>query len=510
MSISRKEFLKSFGSIMFVPPLLSSLSECYGYSRDFDGYRKFYINDQSDFDKYKNYEFTEGSLILFARGKSFNGQFSPKGNGSKSKPIVVTTYDQSTGKVYSDDVDHKPQINARGKFPSTFHLNNSEYWTISNLEITNDSERINNEDVNLRGIDIQAKDFGVVNGITVIHNYVHDVNKGFEGKQRGAIFTEVSGDKIKTKFHKLYIGNNRIENVGGIGISNDSSWGSPGQSDYYPWTEVLLRGNQIKYTGRNAIIIRNSINPIVEYNTIGYSSRHSIGNSIFNFDTIGCIMQYNEVYGNTGELDDADRGGFDADFNSKGTIIQYNYSHDNHWFCSIMRKENIDVTVRYNISQNDRLGAYFYGFPSVKELKDVKIYNNTHYFGAGKGTSVFVGAGRTRIPIETQFLNNLFYFTDKGEWGNLPDHTCKVESNMFYNFKNEAFEEILANPLFVNPGNGEFNINMHDENRLSGYQLRKSSPAVDSGLLVEDNGGRDFWGRQLYKKSANIGASELR
>src|SRR5699024_7712041 len=125
------------------------------------------------------------------------------------------------------------------------------------------------------------------------------------------------------------------------------------------------------------------------------------------FNTIDCIMQYNEVYGNTGPADEADRGAFDADYNSYRTIIQYNYSHDNNWFAGIMRKLNKGVKIRYNISQNELLGAYFYGFPNATELEDVEIYNNTHYFKEGLDVDVFVQTGRDRVPIETTFSNNI-------------------------------------------------------------------------------------------------------
>ena len=51
-----------------------------------------------------------------------------------------------------------------------------------------------------------------------------------------------------------------------------------------------------------------------------------------------------------------DRGGFDADYNCVNTFIQYNYSHDNKWFCGIMKRRNRNVVIRYNVSQNDTRG----------------------------------------------------------------------------------------------------------------------------------------------------------
>lgn len=528
MAISRKDFLKSIPGIIYLSPAVSSLLLGAGCSKNStaedrlsgsdpggddpsgSGKEVVYINNQADFDKYKNREFTPGSKILFAKGETFIGQFSPSGSGTQDNPIIVSAYDPQTKEIYNEGIEDKPVVNANGKTVSAFYLMNAAFWSISNLEITNDNPAGKDNNVNWRGIDIRAKDAGVIENIIIRNNYIHDVATGLAGKTRGAIFISVSGQQKKTKFHHVRIENNQIENVGGIGISNQSSWGDITDTNYYPWTDVIIRGNNIQYTGRNAIILRSSKDAVIEYNRIGYSSRYDRGNSIFNINTIGCIMQYNEVYGNTGGIDDADRGGFDADFNSENTIIQYNYSHGNHWFCSIMRKYNKGVTIRYNISQNDLLGAYFYGFPGETGAEDVKIYNNTHYFGAGKGTEVFVSAGKVRTPIQTHFLNNILYFTDEGRWSNLPDGSCTVEKNLFYNFKDDSKNGLIADPLFVDPGKGKTDIDRNNGEPLSGYQLQEISPAIDAGMDVTDHGSKDFGGNTLYNDLADIGAYEYK
>ena len=64
-----------------------------------------------------------------------------------------------------------------------------------------------------------------------------------------------------------------------------------------------------------------------------------------------------------------DRGGFDVDYNCVNTFIKYNYIHDNLWFCGIMKKRNRNVVIRYNLSQNDKEGIYFYGFENEKKAK---------------------------------------------------------------------------------------------------------------------------------------------
>lgn len=466
-----------------------------------------YIANQSDFDQYKKAEFSPGTIILFARGGEFEGQFSPRGSGTAEMPIKVTTYDPESGEIYWENVENKPVIHARGQFNSAFYLYNCQYWEVNNIEVTN-TDGSDDDQGDLRGIHVVAEDVGVAEHIIIRHCFVHDVNGKVGGKQRGGIHFNVYGDSIKTKFNDVLIENNTVLDVGGVGIANQSSWPGIKSSDYHPWTNLIIRGNHVERTGRNGIIVRYSIEPLVEYNTLAYNSRYSTGHSVFNFNTIGCVVQFNEAYGNTSNNpDDIDHGGFDADYNSKGTIIQYNYSHDNNWFCGIMRRGvNSDVTIRYNISQNELLGAYLYGFPGEKGVEDVKVYNNVHYFGKGKGDRIFVRAGKFRTPTQTTFRNNIFYFSDQAEWGFEPDSTCSFFNNVYYNVAPRGERSIIADPLFVNPGSVGSNIDMRNREIFHGYRLQNNSPAIKAGVLIHENGSQDFMGNPIDANVPDVGA----
>jgi hypothetical protein len=136
------------------------------------------------------------------------------------------------------------------------------------------------------------------------------------------------------------------------------------------------------------------------------------------------------------------------------------------------------------------------------------VYNNTHYFGKGKGNRIFVAAGKVRVPTETTFSNNIFYFEDEAEWGFEPDNTCIFKNNLYYNVTPKGEKAITADPLFVNPGSGGTNIDMRYPQRLSGYKLKENSPAIGAGVPVKENGGSDFWGNSLYSSDPDIGAHE--
>jgi len=466
-----------------------------------------YIKGQADFDFYKKKEFPAGAHILFAAGKIFNGQFAPTGSGTADKPIKLSAYNSETEEIYSESIDDKPIINGQGKVNSALYLYNEENWEINNLEITN-TNGSDSDQGDLRGIHIVAEDAGTVDNVTIKNCFVHDVNGKVEGKEKGGIHVHVIGDKTKTKFNNLLIENNHVKNVGGVGIGNQSSWRSLKTSDYHPWTNYVLRGNRVEQTGRNGIIVRASVDLIAEYNVLAYNSRYSTGHSIFNFNTKGCIIQYNEAYGNTGDIDEHDRGGFDADYNAENTTFQYNYSHDNHWFLGIMRKYNKGITVRYNVSVNDRIGAYHYGFPSDTGVEDVLIYNNTHYFGAGINASPVTSPGKERIPIETTFYNNIFYFEESSTWAVSPDESCELSNNAFYNISAKGENAITGDPLFVNPGQEPTDIDMHNPESLAGYMLKNNSPCINAGLVINNNGGKDFWGNNVGTETVDIGAHE--
>ncbi|CAN0358993.1 unnamed protein product, partial [Ectocarpus sp. 4 AP-2014] len=197
-------------------------------------------------------------------------------------------------------------------------------------------------------------------------------------------------------------------------------------------TNLYVGHNWVGNTGRNTVIARDSDYAVYEYNTSANSSLHSTGHSFFNFRTLGMTWQYNEAYGNTGDQAEHDRGGFDADYNTRDTLIQYNYSHDNDWFVGIMKKPTADVTIRNNLSVNDRRGAVHYGFDDETDLTNAHVYNNTFYFGDGISPEL-VPLGRT--PHETTFNNNIFYAVDQGSAGPNADNGINVvfDTNAYHN-----------------------------------------------------------------------------
>ncbi len=55
----------------------------------------------------------------------------------------------------------------------------------------------------------------------------------------------------------------------------------------------------------------------------------------------------------------------------------------------------------------------------------------------------------------------------------------------------------------VNPGSGTLGINS-----VAGYKLKAGSPAIDAGVTIPDNGGKDYFGTALSDGKTDIGAAE--
>jgi hypothetical protein len=461
------------------------------------------IDSQAVFDFHREALFDQGDRILFRRGAVFQGMFAPRGSGTEDAPICVKTYGEG----------RRPVIHAQGKHSAGVLLKNLAFWEIDGLEITN-TNGTDADQGTLFGICVLAQDTGQTQRHVYISNcHIHDVNGKVAGKGRGGIHVLVQGEK-PARFHDLRIVGNTIERVGGVGIGNNSPHakvrfgpdaGDPDTEHF--WTKVYVAGNFVSYTGRNAVIARVSEDAVYEYNTLAYSSRYSTGHSIFCFNTRGIKIQYNEVYGNVGP-GGHDRGAFDADYNCTHTYIQYNYSHDNLWFCGIMKRPTRHVFIRYNISQNDRQGIYFYGFEKAKSAQHVHIYNNTHYVSKDHEVEVFC---EERTPINTVFENNIFYFEGKGCWGkNHRGINTRFNNNLYFNIPPHPSDRNAqqGDPLFAVPGQGAQDIDMRTRKNLLGYRLRAASPCIDMARIIRDNGGMDFWGGKVSQDKPDIGVHE--
>jgi hypothetical protein len=206
-----------------------------------------------------------------------------------------------------------------------------------------------------------------------------------------------------------------------------------------------------------------------------------------------CIIQHNEAF-NTRMLEGNNDGtAFDIDVESTNCIVQYNYSHDNEggFMLLVDNGTSNGSIVRYNISQND--GARVFMF-SGGVTPNTQIYNNTVYLGQNTTTKIIDHAWDEvgNLNAAWSFKNNIIYNLGSGNY-RIPGTGGTFAGNLYYgshpiNEPNDA-DKLTVDPLFVDVGTGGAGLTS-----LDGYKLQESSPIVNTGVKIQKNGGRDFWG----------------
>lgn len=374
--------------------------------------------------------FNPGDQILLKRGSTFAGKAAElvfTGSGTAQHPILVGAYGEG----------NRPTLNGAGALENVISLFNQEYVEVSGLEITNLDPAFNgsfglnkssNTEKNLRAVNVSARDFGVVRGITIKDLFIHDINGNLNAKWNGGIFFDVAATinngeilGVPTKFDHVLVAGNKLERVDRSGIklvssawSNQSLVNSPSTPlNWYPSTNVVVRDNQIRYMGGDAITVRDTDGALLEYNLVQHSRYQNTGYNagIWPFQTTNTVIQYNEVSTTHGVQDGQ---GLDVDHVSAYSVMQYNYSHNNEGgFMLIMNGfPHTAPTIRYNISQNDADKSFEFarGTPAGTMIHNNTISSDTTLQGPRGGVLDLANSAAGTGNREAFIFNNVFNF----------------------------------------------------------------------------------------------------
>jgi len=439
--------------------------------------------------------FGPGDKILFKSGSTLTGQLWPKGSGTEARPIAIGKYGG----------DAKPVLNGAGAVEDALLLKNQEYWEVQDLEITNTAK----DPGVRRGVHVVAENYGEMHHIYLRSLTVHDVNGVDSDKVNGGIHYSAIGDTKPSRFVDLRIEDNRIYHVDRSGIFGWSThWV---RSKWYPSLGVMIRNNALDDIGGDGIVVVATDGALVESNVVAKPNQRSQGYNagIWPWSADNTIVQFNEVYSTRGQRDGE---GFDSDWNSRNTLIQYNYSHENDGGFLLICDDgsqnpaesagNTGTVVRYNISQND----HHRGINVAGPVKNTLIYNNTIYVGKNEEVDVVLHSDWNGWAANTSFFNNVFYVdgTARFSYGTSrgPDGGYLVapgsgkssnnlfDSNVYYRVQPQTDPHgLTSNPRLGSPGSAGTG-----RKTASGYLLRSASPALDSGRTIDNHGGRDFFG----------------
>ncbi|MDQ6419675.1 right-handed parallel beta-helix repeat-containing protein [Paenibacillus sp. LHD-117] len=443
--------------------------------------------------------FAPGDTIYFKRGQTWSGRLWPKGSGTNVAPIKVDTYGSG----------NMPIINGNGQ-ESAVYLYNQEYWEIRNLEITND----NGTSSRRMGIYVVNQDAGTMDHIYIIGNDVHDVygDNVKDASGSSGIKVRTIAGSVDSNFNDVRIDGNTVgPRVDRTGIDvNSDYWcrpdsGCTGEYNWYPSTNVVIENNYVSDVGGDGIVPMATQGAIVQYNTVnGFNMRSGTVNAgIWAWNADHTIIQNNEAFNGNTTLDGQ---GFDIDYAQTGTIVQYNYSHDNDGgfilICQPGGAKNDGGVVRYNISQNDGTRVFQLAGPTTNTM----VYNNTIYSPPGSTTyPIYVNSwdGYTK---SVSFYNNIWYLEGAGSWQGLSNiQALNFKYNTIFGVHTSGEpadpNKMTSNPGLAYPGSGV------NRTSVEGYKLLQNSPASGTGMVINNNGGRDYWGNLVSDSNApNRGA----
>jgi len=457
--------------------------------------------------------FSPGDSILFKAGEIWAGQLLIDDKGTVNKTIVYTKYGEG----------HKPQLKGKGGLIYTVKLEDASYTEFSEFDISNKGENVL---AGRLGIYILAMN-GDIPGVVVKNVDVHDVNgqvdKNLQSRETGA------GSGIYWSNRNSTDGRLVDALIQGCHVYNCERNGISGAINRnIRHLRLRVRQNLIERVPGDAIIMNTCDDGIAEFNIArDFPKTLPEGNAaagIWPFNSNNTIIQFNEVSGHSAPLDGQ---GFDSDFWCTGTIIQYNYSHDNcGGFVLVCGNKdrspdgesspNTGTIIRYNISINDggrTWGEHAHDFPLVYfhgHPEGTNIYNNTFYYGDKiselEGVAPHFIKATWGEPWSTGIYNNIFASLMPGGKIDMNLHkNTIIDSNLYFNVPTIEDREgeitdgnkIIGNPKFVN-------LQGHTP---EDYQLTEGSPALQAGILIPNNGGRDFFGNAVSDKEApNVGA----
>ena len=467
-------------------------------------------------------EISAGAYIYIKRGSEFTGSLKLANiHGTEEEPVVVTAYDKG----------NKPKIDGNDlSGTGVLYILNCDNITVENLEIYDSATT----EADRRGVLVVcngvegSEEIVTYKNIKLKNLYVHDIlghrdaeNSGMsmESKITGGIHLW-SNDGLG-RVDGFEITGCEIAEVSNVGIATwqqvaQNEDGTLAVSVVSPYSKkfndvshanVSINNNEVHHIGKNAIFARNLYGGVIEYNVVHDTAIHCVsGNSIVTRSVDGTVIQYNEGYRNMAkprEKDGVIQDGsmLDADLDSKDTIWQYNYSHDNSFGLFLNCTNATDtVIVRYNLSVNDRgqKGIIYINYESA----GIYVYNNT--IVTSYTTEYIIQSNNNRTSY---FYNNLIYNrSDKAKFS-VASSGMTAANNLIYN---EYGSSIQDTAIF-----DAINVNgIYDQDPLfSGYLQEDSIPGIDNQLTyILDNSSpalgvgfdvdpvKDYFGNE-YSKS---------
>jgi len=443
-----------------------------------------------------------GDTIALACGDTFEGRAVLTASGTADAPIKITSYGEGEKPIITD-------FEGTNIVTGTGLLITGNYVEVSNLAFT--------DKAGYSALDFYTYEAGATKGLKVENCKFYDINHTDAAvyDETGAIHFVAKGAN-PTWFDGVTVQNNEFESVARtavlfssewIAIDKSQGWGNrnlalEGQDPYLA-KNVKVSNNKVNNNGGDAIMLIGVDGAVAEYNVVSDShlltelSGEKAFAAIWCHSSVGCVIQYNEVYGTTSENGGSDLWAFDIDHACTDCVVQYNYSHENEGGAVIVcgtNGENDSMVqnsiIRYNVSVNDGLGANRSALDFSAGIDGVIVHNNTII---AKDTDRFFTIADYRnddvyvAPQNIKFYNNLFYgansdtsaITYGGDWHIANDITVEFYNNVFRSVDNlpwdAKYATLWASPVYAD------NITTTDT-LLKGIDSFISNTTITNGL----------------------------
>jgi len=363
-------------------------------------------------------DFKPGDRILLRATSVWHEQLAPRSSGSSAAPIVFDRYGEGP----------LPRLEGDGTIEDVVLLRNVQQIEVHNLEITNHAA----SPAVRRGVHIVLDNFGTAQHIVVAGLYIHDVTGTNEKKDNGGIIFSTNGPVTPSRFDDLRIEDNIVWRVDRSAIAGQSyHWP---RNHWFPSLHVVIRGNYVDDIGGDGIVPWATDGALVEYNIARNCNRraNSFNAGIWQWSTDNTLLQFNEA---AFTHDTHDGEGFDSDYNSRGTVFQYNYSHDNEGgfmlICSPGQRNpaqnigNTGTIVRRNISHNDRTRIFH-----ISAVEHTLVEENAIYVGPNLDVQMVLASNWSGWTDDALFSKNRFYVDGVARYGHAsashPDGTYDI------------------------------------------------------------------------------------
>jgi hypothetical protein len=472
-------------------------------------------------DKVNRTTLRPGDKVLFLGGGVWTGQLTIKDAGSNGNPIYIGGYSQG-----QEDMTARPTINGGGGVQAAvFIKNGADHVTVEGLAVTNFDGKDIFDGAEGDRCGIRAGEpggDGSLSDIKILHNQVYFVegcsNHPAVGKARG---TDLDPKRYNQYLMAAIFAN--APNMAGVTIDGNSIRDCTGTGLMVAAdkkvTGLLIQNNQINNVGSDGIEILRAASPVIQYNScihaannsgaaprgpgvLGYHGLAVAG--MWAFGSSDVLFQYNYCEGTKQIKYDGEA--WDFDMGMSGTCIyQYNFSRDNEGGFLLSQNDRtpgLHRICRFNISVNDGWRKDGRGegfFNNICEEYDNNIFYRTD------GQPFFLPDNKMSAPLIGSWKNNIFYTTSTDP-APYQTRARPFSNNCFYGFtpKEPGANAVFSDPMFQDE---QAAIGAHSLKGLDGFKLRMGSPCQGAGIVIPDNGGKNFWGDSLPGDTANIGAN---